>query len=236
VIPLRDNIPHRTFPVVNAALIIANIAVFFYEIHLAQLNLLDRFLFTHGVVPARFALSHVASFSQLGDHLSLILSSMFLHGGWLHVLGNMLFLYIFGDNVEDKMGHVRYLAFYLLCGIAAALAHVFTNAHSNVPTIGASGAIAGVMGAYILLYPRARVLTILPLIFFFDIIEIPAFFFLGFWFIIQFFVGMFGLVGARQDFSGIAWWAHVGGFASGMLLLPLFLWRKRKKRASVFQD
>jgi membrane associated rhomboid family serine protease len=236
MIPLRDDIPHRTFPFVNTALIIANVIVFIYEINLANRHLLEKFIFTYGMVPARVTASDIASYYRLGEHLMPFFTSMFLHGGWLHIVGNMLFLYIFGDNVEDRVGHVKYFIFYVLCGCAAALTHVVTNPGSRVPTIGASGAIAGVMGAYLVLFPRARVLTLIPIFFFFDIIEIPAFFFLGIWFIIQFFVGTFGLATGGQEFTGIAWWAHVGGFVSGIVLVPFLKKRRATRRQSVSDD
>jgi len=151
---------------------------------------------------------------------------MFLHGGWLHLFGNMLYLWIFGDNVEDRLGHLRYLIFYLLSGIGASFVHIWLNPSSRLPTIGASGAIAGVMGAYFTLYPRARVITLLPFFFFFYLVEIPAFFFLGFWFILQFVSGSTALL-TRLPHGGIAWWAHVGGFLFGATLN--FLFRKPKR-------
>ena len=147
---------------------------------------------------------------------------MFLHGGWLHVIGNMLYLWIFGDNVEDRLGRFKYILFYLFCGLVAAITHVYTDRSSTVPMVGASGAVAGVMGAYFVLYPRARVLTLIPIFFFIQFIEIPAIFFLGIWFLIQFFNGAFSL-GAGG--GGVAWGAHIGGFASGALIAYIFrLW------------
>jgi len=142
---------------------------------------------------------------------------MFLHGGFLHILGNMWFLYIFGDNIEDRLGHLRYLIFYLLTGIAAGLVHLLTNWNSKIPTIGASGAISGVMGAYLILYPRARVLTLIPIFLFFQFVEIPAFLFLGYWFLLQLFSA--GLT--RGDVGGVAWWAHIGGFVTGIIFVKL---------------
>jgi membrane associated rhomboid family serine protease len=155
------------------------------------------------VVPAQFA-------------WLTVLTSMFLHGGWLHILGNMLYLWIFGDNVEDRLGHVRFAAFYLFCGAAAALAHVYINPGSKVPTIGASGAIAGVMGAYFVLYPRSRVLALIPLFIIWEIVEVPAIFFLGLWFLMQFFAGV-GSISDSPDSGGVAFWAHIAGFAAGSL-------------------
>jgi len=147
---------------------------------------------------------------------------MFLHGGWLHLIGNMWVLYIFGDNIEGELGHVQYLLFYLLCGLIAAVIQVITNPLSNVPTIGASGAIGGVMGAYFLLYPHARILTLIPIFFFFTLMEVPAYLFLGFWFLLQFYSGAFSLISHSEQYQGIAWWAHVGGFVGGMMLLFVF--------------
>ncbi len=157
------------------------------------------------------------------------LSAMFLHGGWLHILSNMLYLYIFGDNVEDALGHGKYLAFYLTCGFLSFLTQIMINTSSMVPNIGASGAVAGVLGAYLLLYPRARVVTLLPLFVVFTMVEIPAYFFLGFWFLMQL-AGGTAQLGNQNPFSGgIAFWAHIGGFVAGALLLGLFLpkWRMR---------
>jgi hypothetical protein len=144
---------------------------------------------------------------------------MFLHGGWMHLIGNMLFLHIFGDNVEDKFGHFRYIVFYFLAGIAAALAQIFISPVSEIPMIGASGAIAGVMGAYVFMFPRAKVATLVPLFMFFQIVELPAFIFLGIWFVIQIYSGLLQL-GIGADAGGVAWWAHIGGFAMGAVLLP----------------
>ena len=198
--PVSDVIPSRTRPYVTIAIIAANLVAFVYEWQLSRRELL---LFTqiYGVVPAAFSWSS-------------IVTSMFLHAGPLHVGGNMLYLWIFGDNVEDRLGHVRYLVFYLLCGTAAALGQVATNPLSTVPMIGASGAIAGIMGAYFVLYPRSRILTAVFLVLFLDLIEVPAIFFLGIWFLMQLFSGV-GSLGAPAADGGIAFWAHVIGFAAG---------------------
>jgi membrane associated rhomboid family serine protease len=154
---------------------------------------------------------------------------MFLHGGWLHFLGNMLYLWIFGDNVEDQLGHSRFVVFYLICGVAAGLAHVFMNPASTVPTVGASGAIAGVMGAYFVLYPHSRILALLPLFVFWEVIEVPAIFFLGLWFVMQFFSGVGSIaMGARATGGGIAFWAHVAGFLTGMA--TVFIFRRPSRR------
>ena len=159
---------------------------------------------------------------------------MFLHGGWLHLLGNMLFLYIFGDNVEDRLGHVRYFFFYILCGVLAIVAHLITNPSSRVPTIGASGAIAGVMGAYFFLFPYARVVTLIFIFFFIDIIEIPAFFFLAFWFILQFLNGTMSFSAQNALSGGVAWWAHIGGFLAGIVLLFVFGVRRTTRRLRLY--
>jgi len=155
---------------------------------------------------------------------------MFLHGGWLHLLGNMWSLWIFGDNVEDRLGHLRYLLFYLLCGVAAACLHVLLNFGSRLPAVGASGAIAGVMGAYFVLYPRARILTLIPLLLIFPVIEIPAYVFLGAWFFIQFANAFFEFFSGAKALAGIAWWAHVGGFVAGIVLLRLLGGRLKGRR------
>jgi membrane associated rhomboid family serine protease len=217
MIPLRDNIPSRTVPIVNYALIGANIVCFLYQLSLGPR--LDRFVLTWGMVPAQMLSSH-GGINLTG--LTTAITSMFLHAGWLHVLGNMLYLYIFGDNVEDRMGHCRYLLFYLLCGICAAAAQLWAAPASRIPMVGASGAIAGVMGAYFCLYPRARIVMLVFLFIFIDFIEVPAFFFIAFWFLLQFLSG--ALSSSSQ--GGVAWWAHIGGFAGGIVLLLFF--KKRR--------
>jgi membrane associated rhomboid family serine protease len=183
--------------------IVLNSVAFLFELSLPD-RALEAFLYEYGVVPARFS------------SLTLV-TSMFLHGGWLHFLGNMLYLWIFGDNVEDRLGHARFVLFYLLCGAAAALAHVFMNPASKIPTIGASGAIAGVMGAYFVLYPRSRVLALVPLFIIWEIIEVPAILFLGIWFLMQFFSGVGSIAAGAGERGGVAFWAHVAGFVAGMV-------------------
>jgi len=216
MIPLRDTVRSNTIPVVNYLLIVLNGAVFFFELSLGRH--LDTFILHHGLVPARFT----GVMQSGGLHLSAfvpVFTSMFLHGGWLHLLGNMLFLYIFGDNVEDRFGHFRYLAFYLVAGVAAAATQVYFNPDSEMPMVGASGAIAGVLGAYVFLFPTARVVTLIPIFFFFQIVELPAYLFLGIWFALQMVSGLLSL-GIGGDAGGVAWWAHVGGFAAGAVLFP----------------
>lgn len=217
MIPLRDSVRSRTFPFVNIALILLNAFMFFREISVPGMEALQAYIFAWGVVPVRL----------LGDPLGdwhTVFVAMFLHGGWSHIIGNMLYLWIFGDNVEDRMGHGRYLVFYLTVGAAATLTQVWLNPMSRIPMLGASGAIAGVLGAYFVLYPKASVLTLIPLGFFTRVVEIPALFFLGFWFVIQWFQGL-GSITARSvqgDVGGVAWWAHAGGFIAGLILVGLF--------------
>jgi membrane associated rhomboid family serine protease len=220
-IPLKDLNPRRGYPVVNTFIILTNLVVFFYELSL-KLTLsphaFQAFEIANGTVPARIP-AFLAGYVTFSAAFLPLLSSMFLHSGWLHILGNMLFLWIFGDNVEDFFGHIPYLFFYLLCGIGAGLVHILFNLSSHVPALGASGAISGVMGAYTLLYPRARVLTLV----FIFLVPIPAFLFLGYWILLQFLsgIGAFGVAAS----GGVAWWAHVGGFLTGMLLTQI--WRQR---------
>jgi membrane associated rhomboid family serine protease len=238
MIPIRDDIPSRSRPVVNICLIIINAFVFLYEIALGP-GELELFFQEYAVIPARyFAEAYVNRFGavQSSGVIELavpIFTAMFLHGGWAHVGGNMLYLWIFGDNVEDRMGHGRYLLFYLLCGGLATAAHVFTNPDSTVPSLGASGAIAGVLGAYILLYPRARVVTLVPIFFFIQFIPIPAMIFLGLWFLQQFFYGAMSLGAASAQTGGVAWFAHIGGFVAGMALIHVF---KRRDYLPVQSD
>jgi|UniRef100_A0A7C3UX35 hypothetical protein len=215
MIPLRDNIPSLHTPTLNYAIIILNVLIFFLEMSMGRG--LDEFIRVFGFVPRNFLL-HLEHGNAAAAVIP-IFTSMFLHGGWLHLLGNMWTLFIFGDNVEDTLGHGKFLLLYLLSGVAACFAQLFSSPASPVPMVGASGAIAGVMGAYFSLFPAARVLTLIP-IFFFVIVEVPAYVFLGVWFLLQFFSGTFSLLGARADI-GVAFWAHVGGFAAGFLLLRL---------------
>jgi membrane associated rhomboid family serine protease len=196
---------------VNYFLIGANVLAFLFELNLG--THLNSFVQVYGVVPLRVANIVTSEPGMIHYAIFPFFTSMFLHGGWLHLLGNMLYLYIFGDNVEDALGHVRYLLFYLACGVVASLTHLALNLNSQVPTVGASGAIAGVLGAYFLLYPKAKVVTLLPIFIFIQIIEIPAFLFLGFWFLLQFISGT--AASASQNAGGVAWWAHIGGFAAG---------------------
>ncbi len=217
MIPLRDTIQSRTYPVINVIIIAANLLV--YLVQVAQGQNLTKFIFTYGLVPARYSIPGIATHFSFTEQALSFLSFMFLHGGFWHLLGNMWSLYIFGDNVEDRLGSMRYLMFYLLCGFASGLTHLFSNYHSQIPTIGASGAIAGVMGAYFILYPGSRILTFIPILFIPYFIEIPAFVFLGVWFLFQF----LSATGAPAQGGGIAWWAHIGGFVFGIVFLKVFL-------------
>lgn len=211
MIPLRDTIPSSRFPIVTLCLIGINALVFLAEIGLTP-QAQAYFFQQWGVVPLRF------THPRLQANYATLLSSMFIHGGWMHIIGNMWTLWIFGDNVEDRMGRGGFLLFYVLSGLAAGALHIVTNPASTVPTVGASGAIAGVMGAYLLLFPHATVVTLVPIFFFLQVIELPAVFFLVFWFLIQLFSGTLSLAAAgAQQAGGVAWWAHIGGFVVGLL-------------------
>jgi hypothetical protein len=230
MIPLRDDIHSSGIPFVTYVLIGGNILAFLMELSLGP-NL-ERFIYIFGVVPQKVTYAVFEAPALLPYAIVPFFTSIFLHGGWLHLLGNMLYLYIFGDNVESVFGHFRYLVFYLACGIAASLTHLLANPSSNAPTIGASGAIAGVLGAYFLLFPRARVVTLVPIFFFITFIKIPAVLFLGLWFLLQFMSGSMSY-GTNAATSGVAWWAHIGGFAVGAGY-TLFIYRKlREKRGRV---
>ncbi|HET7785095.1 MAG TPA: rhomboid family intramembrane serine protease [Myxococcales bacterium] len=222
MIPLRDTQRSVTAPVVTVALIVINGMVFVHEIALGPY--LERFVFAYGLIPRRLVY-------WPGDPLDPLrfvplVTSMFWHGGWLHLLGNMLYLWIFGDNVEDRLGHFRYLFFYLFAGAAAGITQVALNPASTLPTIGASGAIAGVLGAYLVTFPRSRVLTFFPPIWFF---ELPAFAYLVFWFLLQLLEG-FGSLGAPAETGGVAVWAHVGGFVAGVVLIKLMAPQRGRTR------
>jgi len=213
MIPLRDVIPSRTVPFVTVTLIVINAVVFLFEMSLTPRGL-QNLVYHYGLVPVRF--SFASAFT-----------STFLHAGWMHVIGNMWFLWIFGDNVEDRVGHLRFVAFYLLCGVFASLVQALSMPDSFTPTLGASGSIAGVMGAYFVLYPRSRVLTIIPP-FIFWVLEIPAVFFLGYWFLLQ--ILNVGMVADANVSGGVAFWAHIAGFVAGVLLVLVM---KRPERQRV---
>jgi len=211
-VPLRDTQPSDSKPVVTILLIVVNILVFLYW--KISLGSQEEVFNAYGLIPDQF-------------HFSNVITSMFLHVGWKHVLGNMWILWIFGDNVEDLLGHGKYLLFYLLCGVVAALAQVAVSPNSRIPTVGASGAIAGIMGAYMIKFPHSRILSLVTIVFFFTTVEIPAWIMLIYWFVIQFFSGV-GTLGASQSSQGgVAFFAHIGGFIAGIALISVMGPRQR---------
>ena len=220
MIPLQDTVHSENVPLATWVIILVNGLVFLFELSL-PLAQLEQLVAALGMVPVRLAADPTAYWT--------VLTSMFLHGSWMHFIGNMWMLYLFGDNVEDRMGPLRFLVFYLLCGVAAGLTHCAANPASSMPTVGASGAIAGVLGAYFILFPTARIITLVPLLFFPLFVEVPAVFYLGLWFLSQLFSGTLSIVGS-QFYEGVAWWAHVGGFFAGIALLPLFKTSARQRR------
>ena len=221
MIPLKDTIFRQGFPIVTGVIIILNGIIFLYEISIPK-DMLQQLFYLFGVVPARYSYPSWAMVHGLPfDHYLTFITAMFLHGGWLHIIGNMWFLYLFGSTVEDRLGHFRFLIFYLLAGLGAGLIYFVIDIHSRIPEFGASGAIAGVMGAYIVLFPRARILTMILIVFFPFFVELSAFFFIGYWFLIQLFAGTISFASQATQ-GGVAWWAHVGGFVAGIALLPLF--------------
>ncbi len=230
MIPLRDTIPARRFPIVNVALIGLNVLVFLFESILGP-EQLDQFIWSWGLTPADF---------WQGGGLSRwlpLFTSMFMHGGWWHLISNMLALYIFGDNIEDRLGHFRYPLFYLFSGLAASAVHLVVYSGSPIPTVGASGAIAGVLGAYLVLYPRARVVTLVPIFYFIRIVEVPALVYLGFWFISQLFNGLFALTATDVlQSGGVAWWAHIGGFVFGLAIIRLISPRPPRTYADEYRQ
>jgi membrane associated rhomboid family serine protease len=224
MLPIRDTIVGRNPPIVTWVLILVNSVVFLFELTMPE-PALEQFFYLFGLVPARYTHPTWALWVGLpmNDYWPF-LTSMFLHGGWMHIIGNMWTLWIFGDNVEDRMGPMRFVFFYLLCGLAAGLVHWFTNLDSTLPTVGASGAIAGVLGAYFFLFPYARVIVLVPVFFLPFFFELPALVYLGFWALSQVLSGTLALAGPR-DVGGVAWWAHVGGFMAGIVLHFLFVQR-----------
>ena len=245
MIPVGDRLSTRTIPYVNVGIIVVNFLVFFYELTLNTqapfrgLSELDRWFYDWGAIPACVSDSlglktnvnprDLTAFCGGQHPLLTVFTSMFMHAGWLHILGNMLFLWVFGDNVEDALGHVRYLVFYLVVGLVASATQIALSMNDLGPGIGASGAIAGVMGAYLVMYPRARIAVFMPLFFFLGAPYIPAAALIGIWFLMQLFTGVASLGQAAGD-SGVAWWAHVGGFLAGLLLVNLFLVDRRPRR------
>jgi membrane associated rhomboid family serine protease len=230
MIPLHDTIPSSRFPAMTVGIICVNVLIFLAEINMGA-RALEHLFSTWGIVPICFTNPRLPVWQVVrvcGAYPSApvkyltLLSSMFVHGGWMHIIGNMWSLWIFGDNVEDRMGRGVFLLFYLLSGLAAGIIHIATNSGSLAPTVGASGAIAGVMGAYLLLFPHATVVTLVPIFFFLQIVELPAVIFLGFWFILQLFSGTLSLAAAGAQAGGVAWWAHIGGFVVGAVwAIPL---------------
>src|SRR3984893_65018 len=217
MIPLKVDILRRRAAICNVFLILLNVLVFLYEVSLPP-RVGEAFVYTFGMIPARTEMLFSSQGVSLSQAFLPMVTSMFLHGGWMHLLGNMLFLWVFGGAVEEAVGHFQYLIFYFISGVGAAIVHTVFNWGSNVPTVGASGAISGVMGAFIVLFPAARVATLIPALFLFFTVRIPAFLMLGYWFFLQIFSGLASLgVGGQQ--GGVAWWAHVGGFLLGAVLV-----------------
>lgn len=226
MLPLRDRNPSGITPWVVYSLVAVNVAVFLFEISLRQENLKELF-FSYGLVPANVTGALSGKGHLFGALMIPAFTCMFLHGGWIHLAGNMWFLWIFGDNVEGRLGHLRFIAFYLVCGLAASLVQYSLGPGLAAPIVGASGAIAGVLGAYALCWPGAKVLTLVPVFYFITFVEIPAVIVLGFWFVMQFFQGMAAL-GAEFSHTGVAYGAHVGGFLAGMILVKLLRGARRR--------
>lgn len=228
MIPLRDDAPRFSAPFVTLGLIVVNVLVYLYQYLLDPFSL-EYFFFQNGVVPLRFA-GFLAGKVPAEAAVPPLVTSMFMHAGFLHLLSNMWFLWIFGDNLEDQLGHFRYLVFYLTCGLVASLAHIFLNLPSRIPSVGASGAIAGVMAGYMLLFPGARILTLVPFFLVFTI-EVPAVVMLLYWIVTQVFAGVSSLaVTTAQTQGGVAWWAHIGGFFAGLGLVKLMGRRRQLRR------
>jgi membrane associated rhomboid family serine protease len=223
MIPLGDSVPSERTPFVTYTLIALSVLVFFWELLLGSYG--DQFIYTWGTTPA-----NILHWQQDPSVLSTLVTSVFLHGGWLHLIGNMLYLAVFGDNVEGIMGHRRFLFFYLTCGVAANVAQIAIAPSSTVPGIGASGAIAGVLAAYLLCFPRARVFVGIPLLVYMEVLALPAILVLGFWFVVQLFNGVATIgMSSEATMGGVAWWAHIGGFAAGLVLTPLLRQRRRQR-------
>jgi membrane associated rhomboid family serine protease len=224
MIPLKDRVPRGTFPFVTLVLIIVNALVFFQELGLTPRQL-NAFVQMYGLVPSHIQAGLTMGRMSLSAALLPLLTCMFLHAGWLHIIGNMWFLWIFGDNVEDQLGHIPFLFFYLICGIGSGVAQVVFSWGSHVPSVGASGAISGVLAAFLIFFPAARVLTLVPLLIIWFTADIPAFIFIGLWFVVQFLSGLNSM--GTPDMTGVAWWAHVGGFLLGLVLA----WGERPRRS-----
>ena len=217
MIPLKDDNPTRIFPIVTIGIIAANILVFTYQLSLGAGY--EKFIFTYGAFP--YEITHSV---DIGPPVQMpvfftVYSSMFMHGGFMHIIGNMLYLWIFGNNIEDSMGHIRFIFFYLICGTVASLTHIFLAPNSKIPMVGASGAVSGILGAYLLLFPHARILTLVTFGFFVRMIKIPAMVVLGFWIVLQF---LNSTVASGSEGGGVAWFAHIGGFFAGLILINFF--------------
>lgn len=230
MIPFRDDVPSKSFPIVTVTLIGINIGVFIQELALGPQ--LQDFLFLYGVVPAKWSYWGKVPDLSFGDLTLPYFTSLFLHGGWFHLIGNMWYLWLFGDNIEDRLGHVRFLLFYLACGLLAGIVHTTYSFDAHLPAVGASGAIAGVLGAYLINYPHARIVTLVPFFFYYEIIELPAIMVLGAWFLVQFLNGTAAIATTAQGTGGVAWWAHIGGFIAGIFMYYV-LSRDTRKRVSL---
>jgi len=229
MIPLRHTQPPATRPVVNRALVVTNVVVFMAQLFMGPMT--ERIIQTFGFMPARLLHPTVSGYAPWEVAITLV-SSLFLHGGFVHLIGNLIYLWVFGGAIEDELGHVRFLFFYLACGAVGSLTHTVLFPTSTVPSIGASGSIAGLLGAFLVLRPNARIITLFPLVIYWAMAEIPALLFLPVWFGMQFFSGFLSLQAARgtQEVAGVAWWAHVGGFLFGMIVATI--WRTLRKRPS----
>lgn len=228
MIPLKDTTPRRSFPAITILLIVVNVIVFVHQLELSPAAS-EAFIQTYGLVPAKIQMALAGRHYSIQDAFVPLFTCMFLHGGILHILGNMWFLWIFGGNVEDRLGRLVYLAFYLVCGIASGISQVAFSWGSHIPAIGASGAISGVLGAYIIFFPRSRILSLVPLFIIWFFWRVPAMIFIGLWFVLQFLSGI-GSLGATEA-GGVAWWAHVGGFILGVLLARIVAQRPRRQFA-----
>jgi membrane associated rhomboid family serine protease len=234
MIPLKDMTPRRSFPVVTLLILAANVVVFLHQVSLPP-HAADVFIKTYGLVPAKISAALAGNPRiTLGDALIPLFTCMFLHGGWLHIIGNMLFLWVFGGNVEDRLGPLSYLLFYLVCGIGSGVSQALFSWGSAIPSVGASGAISGILGAYIVLFPSSRILTLVPLFIFFFTARIPAIVFIGLWFLVQLLsgIGYLGEAGASAS-GGVAWWAHIGGFVIGAFLARAV---GQRRRADMWSD
>jgi membrane associated rhomboid family serine protease len=227
MIPLRHTLAHTTTPMVNRALVIANVLVFFAQLFMGEAT--ERVIQTFGFMPARLLDPTAYGYAPWEVGITLV-TSLFLHGGFVHLFGNLIYLWVFGGAIEHEIGHARFFVFYLACGAAGSLTHTILFPHSTVPSIGASGSIAGLLGAFLVLHPKARIITLFPLVVYWAMAEIPALLFLPVWFGMQFFSGFLSLQAARgtQEVAGVAWWAHVGGFLFGMIVAALL---RRSPRA-----